>query len=159
MSARGTRYDVGRSGRRRPVADDTRGGTMHRTLALAACLLALPATAAGDRALERALARHPHFTTAHASLLQAGWRPRVTHLRLESRSGLPILARLRGLARVFYFDGHAEVEECGSAGTDRCTFNYRDAANRCLRVYTRGATVATAIVDGYALECPPDAAL
>jgi hypothetical protein len=91
---------------------------------------------------------------ARVTILKAGWKPRVTHLKL----GDDELEKEHGSTSVFLRAGYREVEICTGTGINSCIFNYvRGTA--CLKVSTVGEQPRHTVVSSISQECPPSEAL
>jgi hypothetical protein len=97
---------------------------------------------------ELPIQRGERIATARIKLLQAGWRPVETFLRLYSPNTYE--HRVGGTGEL-YKRGYVEVEVCSGTGRNYCRFNYI-RNGQCLTVVTAGETKFR--IDGWLWECP-----
>ena len=85
------------------------------------------------------------FLKARPRVIAQGWKPVRMHVSDQWE--------YTGLDRAFFDRKVYELDSC-TVDISLCIFYYRKDG-RCLRVNTRGETIATNKVTGWQVECPP----
>ena len=121
---------------------------MSRLIA-ALCVVAMLATGAAAPAFAGPagvnLRKGELFLKARQRLITQGWKPVRMHVSDQWE--------YTGLDRAFFERDVHELDSC-TVDISLCIFYYRKDG-RCLRVNTRGETIATNKVTGWQDECPP----